>query len=269
MGLRYNKEYTPKDRRIQTHGPRDLQRKQSVVSGPEVDPRLVEELRATITDLRKQLTDKPVMQDGTFTAEQVNDEIIKAVKVETADLKEKYEEKLKALEIEKINLTNANRELKEKLGVSENMVSESISAAEVKYKAAADNIKAKYDFLLEERDSKISNLKEKLKDKEILIKKLESTPSASGMSEEAMKKMLDDMSEKMKEMALASGKSIEEVDPDRPKMEAVFIDPSEKEEEVESHIEVTEDVSITKKEEMASQVDKLKNLLGSLPSKKG
>lgn len=266
MGLRYNKEYIPKDRRIQTHGPRDLQRKQA--AGPEVDMRLVAELQATIASLKEELNRKPTAQDGMFTADQVNDEIIKAVKIETADLKETYEEKLKVIEIEKINLTNTNRELKEKLEAAESKVSLGISEAEAKYKEVADNIKVKYDLLLEERDTKISNLKEKVEDKNNLIKKLESNTS-SGLSQEQMEKMLAEMTEKMQGLALAAGHSIEDVDPDRPQMETVFIDPIEKEDKVESHITVEEDVSTTKKEEMATQVNKLKNLLGSLPTKKG
>jgi uncharacterized coiled-coil protein SlyX len=268
MGLRYNKEYIPKDRRIQTHGPRDLQRKQA--AGPEVDMRLVAELQATIASLREELNRKPAAApEGMFTAEQVNDEIIKAVKIETADLKEKYEEKLKAIEIDKINLTNSNRELKEKLEVIEQKTSESITEVEAKYKDAADNIKTKYDLLLEERDSKISNLKEKIENQDNLIKKLESSNTTGGLSQEQMQKMLAEVTDKMQSLALAAGHNIEDVDPDRPKMETVFIDPIEKAEDVESHITVEEDVSITKKEEMAAQVSKLKNLIGSLPTKKG
>lgn len=267
MGLRYNKEYIPKDRRIQTHGPRDLQRKQALAasSGPEVDMGLVNELRATIADLREQLKQKPATQEGMYTAEQVNDEIIKAVKAETADLKGQYEEKLKALEIEAINQGNKIREFTEKLDVAEKKVVDGISEAEEKYKAVADNIKVKYDSLLEERDSKIKALKEKLEEKDNYIKKLESISNQASITEDAMKKMLDDLTEKVKGMALAGGKSIEEVDPDRPKMETVFIDPSEQEGDVESHINIEEDVSITKKEEMAGKVDKLRNLIGKLP----
>jgi len=265
MGLRYNKEYIPKDRRIQTHGPRDLQRKQA--AGPEVDSRLVAELQATIASLREELNRKPITQEGMFTAEQVNDEIIKAVKIETADLKEKYEEKLKVIEIEKINLTNSNRELKEKLEAAEKKATSSITEVETKYKEAADGIKAKYDILLEERNSKINNLKEKIENQDNLIKKLESSNTTGGLSQEQMQKMLAEVTDKMQSLALAAGHNIEDVDPDRPKMETVFIDPIEKSEDVESHITVEEDVSTTKKEEMTLQVDKLRNLIGKLPRK--
>ena len=62
---------------------------------------------------------------------------------------------------------------------------------------------------------------------------------------------------------------MEITDPDRPQMEVKFVDPIDKESKVEKHFEVeVEDITINKKEEMGSKVDKLKNLLGKLPSKR-
>ena len=116
MGIRYNKEYTPKDRRLSMSGPRDMQRKTAFTSpvAPDVDSELVKQLQATIKGLQEQLKETPIA-DGTFTAEQVNDEIIKAVKAETADLKEKYEQQLKALEI-------SNKELEAKLESKDQLI---------------------------------------------------------------------------------------------------------------------------------------------------
>lgn len=220
MGIRYNKEYISKDRRLHMSGPRDVQRKQKYTSpvAPDVDSETVKALQETIKSLQKQLENTPVNQtaaDGTFTADQVNEEIIKAIKVETADLKEKYEKQIKALEIEKATL-----------------------------------------------ESKIeSQAKE--------IEKLEVASKQSAMSESAMHAMMEEMKSQMRDMAFAAGATVEEVDPDRPKMETTFIDPISNEGSMESHIIIEEDVSIEKKEEMAGQVNKLKSLLGSLPSKRG
>ena len=58
------------------------------------------------------------------------------------------------------------------------------------------------------------------------------------------------------------------IDPDRPQMEAVFVDPIERDSKVEKHFDVEKEDKTNKKEEMAGKVDKLKNLLGKLPSKR-
>ena len=67
--------------------------------------------------------------------------------------------------------------------------------------------------------------------------------------------------------AMASGGSRvvvpEEADPDRPKMESVFIDPLDKNagSSLVSHITI-EDVSIDEKEKMEDKAAKLRNILG-------
>ena len=61
---------------------------------------------------------------------------------------------------------------------------------------------------------------------------------------------------------------VEDVEPDRPKMEQQFIDPLEKDagKGLKSHIDIT-DVSTIETEDMSEKVNKLKGLLGKLPKK--
>jgi hypothetical protein len=69
-------------------------------------------------------------------------------------------------------------------------------------------------------------------------------------------------------MAVAASKGGEiELDPDRPKMEEVFIDPLSKGagNNLESHVDI-KDSSPIEKVKVDEQVDKLKGLLGKLPS---
>ena len=64
------------------------------------------------------------------------------------------------------------------------------------------------------------------------------------------------------------GKEIS-TDPDRPKMENIFVDPLDKDsgDNLESFIKV-EDISKKEKEDISNKVNKLKNLIGGkLPSK--
>lgn len=246
MGLRYNKEYVSKDRRIQTSGPRDMQRRLASISNspPEVDHSLIMELRSTIRDLQEQIKVKSNGSKESFTAEQVNEEIIKAVKAETYELKDKYEAKIKQLEMDRVDLNNKIK-----------------SIVEEKDKKEAELVLA-IEQVKNEIEKERSVFRDQLKAKDELIIQIQK--SNSGISEDKLASILE---EKIKELALTAGHSIENVDPNRPKMEKVFIDPIDKEPEIETHINISDSV-VSKKEEMASQVDKLKSLLGKLPNKK-
>lgn len=70
-------------------------------------------------------------------------------------------------------------------------------------------------------------------------------------------------------MRSQNGEIVENVDNNRPKMKTVFIDPLEEDsgKGLESHVGI-KDVSINEKENMFEKVDKLKGMLGKLPTKK-
>lgn len=243
MGIVYNKQFTAKDRRIMTSGPADRQRKQR--QGSAADSALIEELRSQIESLHKELANKPVTtssqepSEELFTAEQVNDEIVKAIKEETANLKTDYEAR-----ITKLNTDLEHAKTKIAL-----------------YEKDLEYLKATHE-------KELAALQEILKGKDEMINQFKES-KAAGFSEESVKKLLDEATKKLEETTLAAkGLSQADVDPNRPKMENSFIDPVEKESKVESHITV-EDFSLNQKEEMSSKVNKLRNIMGKLPSKKG
>lgn len=90
MGITYNKQFTSKkDRRILTSGPADRQRKQAVSTSGSLDSSLVDDLRDQIKHLQLQLDSKASVNiPGLYTAEQVDAEIIKAIKLETSNLQD-------------------------------------------------------------------------------------------------------------------------------------------------------------------------------------
>jgi hypothetical protein len=94
MGITYNKEYKPKDRRVVTRGPRDIQARR--ISNTDSSG-LVNELRAQVERLQKQLLEKPT---SGYTPEQVDAEILKAIKIETLELNKKHNDEKSALLLE-------------------------------------------------------------------------------------------------------------------------------------------------------------------------
>jgi hypothetical protein len=226
MGITYNKKFTSKkDRKVLTNGPADRQRKQAAAASGNLDPSLVDVLREQISSLQAQLEEKNIQPSkGFYTEDQVNDEIIKAIKAETSDL----QAELKVLK-------SKNKDLN-------------------------DTIKA----LQKNHEKEIINLKELIKDKDILIKDLKDNKN-SGISEDKLAELISNAT---KNITISSNNVIDNQEPDRPKMETTFIDPTTNEEkEVEKYFDI-EDISISKKEDMHSKVNKLKNLLGKMPSKK-
>jgi hypothetical protein len=121
-------------------------------------------------------------------------------------------------------------------------------------KSETENLKAQH---LHEKN----NLHHIIESKEEIIKQLkENYNNNSGLTEERIVALL---SEATKNLSLNSESSIKS---DRPTMETVFVDPIEKEMNVEKHFEV--EVSINEKIQLDDKVNKLKGLLGKLPTKK-
>ncbi len=233
MGIRYNKEFVPKDRRIVTSGPRDRQLKHAMemAGSPQNNSGLVHELRSQIEKLNKQLEDKPKFTEG-YTAEQVDEEIIKAIKVETANMKVKQEVEVNALQNQ---IENIHKEIE----VSKEM-----------YK------------------KEVSSLKAIIKSKEEMIQQLKEGQSVG--SNNQLTELLAEATRKIEDMTaqISMHHTGEMPDSDRPKMETVFVDPIEKESKVEKHFDI-EDISTKEKAQMEDKVNKLKNLMGNkLPGKK-
>jgi hypothetical protein len=89
MGLTYNKEFKSKDRRIMPTGPRDRQIKQTGQILGSDQSLLIDELRSQISKLQEQLDNKSSISG--YTPEQVDEEIVKSVKLETLNLKTQHE----------------------------------------------------------------------------------------------------------------------------------------------------------------------------------
>jgi len=281
MGITYNKKLVKKDRVISGRGPRDLQNKQNVPIPVRSSTASVDELRRQITALTEQLQGNPVDSVGLFTPEQVDDEILKALKAETAQIRLDYEKQLKVVELKAADISNKandierrNNDLVTKLAALETEI-------EVNTNKITNEIKSKYDKLLDERDSHLDTLKKshqvelaafktKITTLDEIIDTLRSAATAvttDGLSVEVMESLLIAAAERF-ERAAASVSNGEVVgDPDRPQMEDVFIDPLEERKSELEHKIVVEDVSHVEKEAMADKVSKLKSLMGKLPSR--
>jgi len=199
----YNKNIPNKKNRLLTpNGPRDIQRRQMLDAQSDI----VEGLKSQVVLLQEQVNKSlsSVNSDGRYTAEQVNEAVINAVKSEVDALKAKYESTIR-------ELTNENKILKEtNLRLTSNV---------------AGN---------------------------------------SNITDEQLQKMLSTAVAQLTE----NKKADVVVENSRPKIETVFIDPSDHKSAngVETHIIVKEDSSA--KENMNNKINKLKGILGSLPKQK-
>jgi hypothetical protein len=203
MGLTYNKEFQSKDRRILVSGPRDRQIKQALQATNTPDQTLlIEELRSQIGKLQEQL-DKKISVVGSPTDDQINEEIIKAVKSETQKLQDRN------------------------------------------------------DVLSKE----IAVYIETIHNKDILIQSLTNNQSVlENLVAETNKRMESIINQ----ISLNQNNVI--VESNRPKMETVFVDPIEGVKNVEKHFEIEE--SVDEKVQMDDKFNKLKGLLGKLPTNK-
>lgn len=236
MGITYDKKLIKKDRAISPTGPRDHQRRKS--SGGTIDSTLVEALKAQIEDLQGRLNN-----GSGWTDEKVNDEIEKAISSEIRVVKSEYE-----------SLTSIQRD--KIASLEENIKSfkdSRLRDAEIMEQLRNENSKLK---------SENSALKEKISSKDELITQLKETETTQ-LSEE---KLAEIISAATKNIQINTSTE-EVVDTSRPQMETVFVDPTENESKAESHI-VVEDISTTEKAEINNKLDKLKGLMGKLPSKK-
>lgn len=277
MGITYNKKTIKKDRVVTGHGPRDLQNKRQVPIPVQGDAGLVNELRRQIEALNKQLAERPA-PDGMFTPEQVDEELAKAIMAETSQLKLEHEKVLKALELDNIKLSNQIITLTKEKDELKAKLQSTTAGNEAKIDSVVNEVKLKYDRLLEDRDARLESLqeahrietdalKERVSDQAALIETLKDLKSSSSPDTAAMEKLIADTAERLERAAASMGTGEGVIDADRPQMEDVFIDPLEEKQDLEHKI-IVEDVSPSKKEDMATKVDKLKNLMGKLPTKR-
>lgn len=241
--MQYRKDFIKTDgRRLLKGGPRDQQLRAKITQ----EGNLVESLLEQVVELKAQVksleggTPAAAVPANLFTAEQVDEEIRKAVSQAMAEatislkkagpdanaerLIKRYKEQI--LDLQKTNddfarmhkaITNENKDLKEKIS---------------KIEAEADDVT--------ELRNKIALLEQTVAGKDELIETLKTRP------------------------AIIGNEIVEPIDPDRPKMEQIFVDPLEEDagKGLKSNItarELTRDVDEPAHDE---QVNKLKSLLG-------
>lgn len=235
----YPKEYIKSDgRKLIGGGPRDLQRLHQTLTLP--DTSYIEELKRQIEDLRNELRNRPTVgkPEGFFSPEEVDDEIRKAVAQAVAESALEFK-KNKALadqttepliqkyKVQIVELQKNNDDLKKMHTVIINQ------NTDLKDQIAKLNEETKKT---EELKKEIAVLEQKIAGKEELITALKSRPAIVG----------DEI-----------------VDPDRPQMEQVFIDPLEEGagDGLESHIDIKE---VTPEgDKVDDKIHKLRDLIGN------
>ena len=234
----YPKEYIKADgRKLIGGGPRDLQRRQQTVFMP--DTSYIEDLKKQIDDLRSELKKNQNLNkpEGYFSAEEVDEEIRKAVAQAVAE---------SALEFKK-NKALANQTV-------EPLV-QKYKVQIVELQKNNDDLKRLHATMAGQNknlEEKISRLRSELKDVEELKREIAILEQKLVGKEEVI-------------TALKSRPAIvddEIIEPGRPQIEKVFIDPLEKDagDGLESHIDIKE---ITKEEKVDERVNKLRDLIGN------
>lgn len=247
--MKYPKELVkPDGRKLIAGGPRDMQRRQQVAYSAAPDAGIIEALQKQIEEL-KELTKSNKKEGELYTAEEVDEEIRKAVEsaVKETTISLKRNTQAAAQEIEplvqkyKVQIVELQRNNDDLTRLHNTMASQS---SEMKDKIAK----------LESEVNEITELK-----KQIAV--LEQTLAGK-----------DELIDALKTRPVIVQGTTEVEDPNRPKMDQVFVDPLEKDsgKGLKSSINIeVEDIPTTdKKEEMDDKVNKLKSLLGKLPTKK-
>lgn len=155
MGITYNKEYKPKDRRIVTRGPRDIQAR--MITNNDSSG-LVNELRAQVERLQKQLLEKPT---SGYTPEQVDAEILKAIKIETLGLEQKHNDEKSALLLEIEKYKYEIKSLKELVASKDEQI-RALQDSSPKIDNKLTDLLAEATKKIEEMSSKISSGDEKI-----------------------------------------------------------------------------------------------------------
>ena len=244
MVIQYNKQFVKSDgRKLNRTGPRDMQAR--AAGGGGVDTEMVQFLTNQITELRAEILamksrsgDAPPL--GFFSPEQVDEEIRKAVEAAISEAAISFKGQTKNADLAPLVQEYKSQILELQRG-NDNLTK--LHATIAKENTTLKENIAKVESGLEdvgELNKQIAVLEQELKGKEELVETLKSRP------------------------AIMNGEVI--IDPERPQMEQVFVDPLEEDagEGMKSSIKIE---TIIKEDEVESKVDKLRDLLGQLPKK--
>lgn len=249
--MRYNKgdgRVPPKA----SGGPRDQQRRQS---GDENKGAVIHILKEQLREATVLLRDKPVEAQGGFTQEELEEEVRKSIDAVKKDTDKKYKDEIKE---SKKKIKKLEKEVEGSVSLSDgNIFTQEEMEREAKAygKALLKGALEKQTVFYEAKMVKLKKEKTKLE-------------IDNNGYKEALK-VKDEMIEVLKQkqqVVHVSENGFIETDPDRPKIEDVFIDPLEKTsgDGFEKHI-VVDDVPTEQKEKITNKVDKLKSLMGKLP----
>lgn len=238
MAIPYKKQFVKSDgRKLNRSGPRDMQQR---ATSPGTDPELVQLLTNQITELKAEILamksrSGEAAPPGFFSPEQVDEEIRKAVEAAVSEAAISFKGQpqnsdlaplVKEYKTRILELQKGNDNLT-KLHAGMAKENKDLKDQLVKLESETE------DFA--ELRKQIAVLEQELKGKEELIETLRTRP------------------------AIIDGEVT--VDPDRPQMEQVFVDPLEEDagEGMKSSINIEE---VTKDDDVENKVDKLRDLLG-------
>jgi len=247
MGIPYKKQFVKSDgRKLTRSGPRDMQNRFTGGGASTTDAGLIELLTNQITDLKADILamksragDAP--PTGFFSPEQVDEEIRKAVESAVAETTMS----LKASGNKDSDLLPLVKEYKSQIlelqQGHDNLtrLHATITKENSGLKKSIEKLTAELDDVNELR-KQIAVLEQELNGKEELIETLKTRP------------------------AIVDGEVVS--DPKRPQMEQIFVDPLEEDAGDGMDASITIE-SVTKDEEVDDKVDKLRDLLGSLPKR--
>ena len=250
--MRYNKkEVTTKQKPyLGKGGPRDQQRRQQKEDSGNEE---IKELKKQIDKLTKELK----TPKNHYTGEQVDAEIRKAVKEALLETGKADPIRFEELET-KIFELETNEEAK-------NKTIEKLKKELIKSRTIIANFEKKNDeqvAMIVKLETQNEALKEIFKNKEEFVGMLKENKNI-GSSE-----LMELISKQIGQLTNAIELKKVVLDPNRPKMKDVIIDPVEKMNNFESHIKI-KNVSSDKEVDMGAKVNKLKSLIGDkLPSQK-
>ena len=266
--MRYDKEIVKTDGRIlRAGGPRDLQRRQQQAALSFDQRELVLELRKTIEGMHDELAKKPTVE-GAFSAEEVDEEIRKAVEQAVKEVKGSSKKTVDNLQKEVGGFKKKEENLLDKIENLNNThkkeLQDTTQIEADKYTRVIEQIDEGYKRTIVhlEESLKLSEEKSQIKNDAIdILKSNIETLKDGGLGTDEFRKIEQIL------LAMAEGKEV--IDPDRPKIEDVFIDPLDEKagEGLRPHIVVDEDITEDAGEKVDDQVDKLKKLMKGLPNK--
>lgn len=244
MAIKYKKQYVKSDgRKLNRSGPRDMQARTAGSYTP--DTSIVELLTNQLTELRAEiLAMKSRSGDaapaGFFSPEQVDEEIRRAVEAAVAESAISFKGDTK-----NADMAPLVHEYKKQI---------------VELQRGNDNLTKLHASITKES----GNLKEKIAKLEAeMVDVVELKKQIAVLEQELVGK--EEMVEMLKTRpAILEGEVF--TDPDRPKMEQVFVDPLE--EGAGKGMKATINIeTVVKDEEVGDKVNKLKDLIGKLPNK--